>query len=135
MPTEDQAKSMTHTQVSDHLVQKSYDHRLDRLGEIKPALVEVIWETEVLWGSEITDIYNKVYNLERKVTNAIYQWIEDKDKRADMSDLRPEKLKRAEENNKLRLANLSEGDDISREFNSLLNEVKCKMQPHIKYLK
>lgn len=132
IPPQEQKQGMTDAQINDYIRSRNYEERFKQVEKIKPALIEAIFETEVLWGENIKNSYEDLFKLEYEVTTAISEYINNKDRRADHTDLSDKKIEQAKHNLALRDDTLDENDIYVKEFEILFNKIKKQVEPYLK---
>ena len=75
-PPEDEAQKMNDEQVSFYGTSKAYQARWDKVQEQRTKLYADLLESEAIWGKELKNLFQGIFDLEHELFNAIRNYLE-----------------------------------------------------------
>ena len=85
-PTEDEAKGKSREQISFYGRSKAYQARWDKVQAERTSLYADLLEAEVIWGNELKNLFENVFNLEHELLISIRHSMELGDPDAEEAD-------------------------------------------------
>ena len=76
VPPDDEAGNMNDNQVRHYGVSHAYQARWDAVRAVRVNLDADLLEAEAMWGSELTNLYQTIFNLQHELFNDIRQYLE-----------------------------------------------------------
>lgn len=123
--TREELDKMNHTQKSYREISYAYQKRWERLIKIKPALYEMVLESQVLWGNSLREIIEKLFKLEFQLQSAISNYIEARNPDKNRSDvLKPD--------SELVFDSLCDDDSFRVKINEIIKEAEDNLKPRLK---
>lgn len=104
----------------------AYERRWERVEEIKPHIYEAILESQVIWGDDLRDIYDKIFKIENELRLEISLFLK---------EIEPESFGKYEPNKKYITDTFNDDDIFRQKFNPLLVKIENYIKPKLKSLK
>lgn len=133
-PPSDEAKEMNRDQIQFYGMSKAYQNRWDKLREQRTALYADLLESEAIWGTNLKEIFQKLFNLQHELFTEIRHHIElsnpatDSGKQDAIRNLRRKKRE-------IMYGDTSEeGDDFKQEILGVVQEIENYLKPKLTHV-
>lgn len=124
--TNEELDEMHHDERNYRNIVYAYQKRWERVIQIKPALHEMIFESQVLWENTIKELFEKLFKLEYELQDALTNHIENKN---------PNKRSQMVPDYDLVFDKLNEDDGFRKRVNPIINEIQSLLKEKIKRIK
>jgi len=134
-PPEEEAKTMSDSQVRSYGTSKAYQARWDKVQTERAALYADMLEAEALWGAELNSLFKTVFDLQHELFTKIRHYLELIN--PDTSDASKEAIKNIDGKSRDIMYDIStdEPDEYKQDLLNAIERIELYLKPKLSHEK
>jgi hypothetical protein len=134
-PPEEEAKIMSREQISFYGTSKAYQARWDKVQEQKTALYADLLEAEAIWGMDLKNLFQSVFDLEHELVTQIRHYLELIN--TDVKEYRKDAIRKIDENKRDVMYDLSsdEPDEYKKDLLEAITAIEIYLKAKLSHEK